>query len=499
MDLSTSIFSDILGRTTGLERPAILGPQACNHGRLLQEAEEIAARLQQHGARSGRVLAVALPHGREHVATLLGVRRTGAVLVPLNPRASIPEKTYILSNSGAEFLLVLGSDAALTEQVKAERVEALGEMALYRLPAASGADVQAQDCLIIYTSGSTGHPKGVVLSEHAISANVRAVSDYLALAPGDRSIVFTPPSWAYALNQLLIHIWVGGAVMPWQNGLLQPEEMLRTASELAITGVQANPTIFEMLLPDTGGPEILLPSVRYVMSAGQPLTSTLARRIQRRFPFARIANVYGCTENAPRVSYNWLPDIIPERSTPWPVGLPIDGTRIRIDAPAGETGEVLVGGASLMRCYLGAARESATRIEDGWFRTRDLGFIDDAGALNIVGRIDNVFGVGHEKVSPEEVEEVICAVAGVREAAVASVPHPILLNVPAVLVATDGEFPAVAQRIRSACTQSLSRSKFPRHIFHVEALPRTGNGKLDRVRVRAEVLRLFGQKAESAA
>lgn len=498
--MAEGVFSEILGRTDALDRPALLGPQACSHGDLLRLVDELSRRLAAHRFGSRKILAAALPNSREHIVTLLAARSAGLVFLPLNPRATPAEKLHVLRDSAAALFVTTGDDRVFAESTGARMLEQIGSLSIYGMPETAGPSLEPEDSVVIYTSGSTSGPKGVVHTDASISANVRAVAEYLALTPDDRCPVFTPPSFAYAISQILTHLWAGGAVLPSSQALLQPGEFLRSTSKAGVTGFQANPTIFEMLLSADDQSWPSFPSVRYLMSGGQPLTSDLVRRLKARFGGARVVSMYGCTENAPRVSYYWLPDSVSDRKTPWPVGRAIAGTRIRVvgsdgsEVAGGTVGEILVGGTSLMRGYLSAPEGLAGRIENGWFKTRDLGFIDGDGELNLVGRLDSVFSVGHEKIVPEEIEDLIGRLPGVRDVAVAPIADRILSQIPAALIVADGDFADVAARVRAACGASLARAKFPRRIFHVSAVPRTSYGKIDRAGVRELAARLAGEK-----
>jgi acyl-CoA synthetase (AMP-forming)/AMP-acid ligase II len=201
--------------------------------------------------------------------------------------------------------------------------------------------------------------------------------------------------------------------------------------------------------------------------------------------------MYGCTENSPRVTYCWLPEAIPDHPAAWPVGRPVAGTSVRIVDGSGKemepnsVGDIVISGTSLMTRYLGQPGLTGQRVADGWFATQDRGFLDERGDLHLVGRADNVFSVGHEKVAPEEVEELIGSVAGVRDVAVGPLPDPILGSITVALVATDGDYQTLLTRIRNACVSRLPRSKQPRRYFRVVDIPRTAYGKIDRSSLRS--------------
>ena len=171
------------------------------------------------------------------------------------------------------------------------------------------------------------------------------------------------------------------------------------------------------------------------------------------------------------------------------VGRAVAGTRLRVEvaggqeASPGQTGEVVVGGTSLMRGYWRDAGATGERLASGWFHTRDLGYLDEDGRLHLVGRESTLINVGNEKVSPEEVEKVLMAASGVDKAAVYGVPDPLLgESVRALVVAAPGASLG-ATDVQTHCRGKISGYKIPRRVRFVESLPETLYGKIDRKRL----------------
>ena len=485
-----TIFDTVLGRETWGDRPAVLGDEACSYGQLLAGAERLAGEISKSGAGPGTRVAIAVPPSRHYATALLAVTRAGGVAVPMNPRATADEKGYMLAHSGAKLLMTdQGSDQ--TRAFTDPTAEAVSDgLRLVSLEPPETASPEKGDWAIVYTSGSTSRPKGVVLGKDAISSNVRAIANDLSLSPGDKSIVFTPPAYTYALSQTLTHLWAGASILFWAHGLMYPAEVLKAVSELRLTGLAANPTSMRMFASLKRAPGQDLGCVRYVKSAGQPLYSAVAREMAALFPEARILCTYGCTENSPRIAHFWLPPEVPDRDGPWPVGRPLPGTDVRVvdgsGAPVadGETGDILIAGASLMRCYWNDPESTREQLSDGWFRSGDLGYFDDQGRLNVVGRTDNIIGVGHEKVSPEEVEAVISKIDGVREVAVGGIADPLLDHAPVALLVLDGEGSPTLDDIMRVCREKLSPPKVPSKLIVVDAIPKTLYGKPDRKAIK---------------
>lgn len=477
----SSIFDDIRANATP-DSLAIVGSEKLSYRTLINEAEEFAAslaRLTQSGTDS---LVCCLPHGRAFVTALLGTRFGNVAFIPISTRIPVAERNRIIADTRSS-LVLLPETAPAPEGYALAALPLPGHIIWYA--SRRHEDLEPGDAVVIYSSGSTGPPKGVVLTEDALSSNVRSVANYLNLTHADRLVAFTPPHFAYAVNQILTHLSVGAAICPWQHGIFNPAGLLEQFAAVEATGIQANPSLLGVLLA-SAAERPPLPHVRYVMSGGQPLTSSLAGAVRRLFPNARIVNMYGCTENAPRISYHWLPEDIPDGILEWPVGKAVDGTILRIfdeqggEAPAGTVGEIGIRGTSLFRTYLGAPQLKDERMQAGWFMTRDLGYLNETGDLVLAGRADNIILVGHEKVSPEEVETLLLTVEGVQDAAVGSMPDASLYQVPVALLVVSVPLDEAEANALRCLTEKLGRAKVPRSFIEVPAIPRTAYGKIDR-------------------
>lgn len=481
-----SVLQEIVERGTTLSSPAVLGVEPLSHAELSARARRLADMLRDLGVQAGDPVALALPQGVVHIVSLLAIRLAGAVIVPVNPLATPAELDHVLEDSGAR-LLLLSPGHSRAEGLAGD--EGVVAVRIDRVSSPLGDDVD----FVIYTSGSTGRPKGVILPQGAFAANIAAVAKFIGLSAQDRTIAFTPPNFALALSQIASHLASGGAVLPMARGLLNPGELLGAVPEFGITGLQLNPGALRtlMALLDDGIPPIQL---RYLLLLGQPVSRAFAATVRQRFAGAELMLGYGCSENAPRVTMRRLREDPADQTEPLHVGSAIEGTEVSIRDEQGkalaadERGEICIRGTSLMRGYLGAEEETARRFVDGWFRTRDLGELDHEGNLRIVGRVDNIMLVGHEKVSPEDIEEQIDKLPGIVESAVCGRADPVYFEVPVALIVAVG--PAPVADVRRHLRVALSRAKQPVRYHQVEAIPRTPYGKIDRVAVKRLVAEL---------
>ncbi len=492
MSLSAvSIYQEILGRTDDGERPAILGREAVRYGDLRLRVNRLVRRLSDAGAGPGARIGLSFDPGAGYLVGLLGIRAAGATAVLFGTSWTPFEQRRCFLSAQPTWMLA-GSEPAVgeTPEAEADCEEAEGRLYRYRhSPAPDASD--PDDAVIIYTSGTTGAPKGVVLPESAISANVRAVAAYLELTGSDSTAVFTPTCYAYAVSQFLTHALAGAGIFPVPSYLRLPMVIPQACSAHRLTGLAANPTSFRIILGLDVPSDWDLGSVRYVMSGGQFLDQRLVSRLCGRFPNTRVVNMYGASENSPRISYHWVEDKGSEDPARfYPVGIPVQGTRMEIRSdedrpvPAREVGEVVVSGTSLMRGYWRDPQSTAAKLRDGWLHTGDLGYLDDMGRLVLTGRASNVINVGNEKVSPEDVERVLLEVRGVAEAGVYGTPDAVTgESVQAKVVVEPGATVDPAA-ILQHCRLMVSSYKVPREIRIVSALPRTLYGKLDRPRLK---------------
>ena len=242
------------------------------------------------------------------------------------------------------------------------------------------------------------------------------------------------------------------------------------------------PSTFALLLERGQLDQHDLSSLRYLTQAGGAMAPALTRRVRAAFPHARLFVMYGQTEASARLTC-----LAPERldDKAGSVGMPIPGVGIRVrrqdgsDAAAGEPGEVWARGDNVMTGYWNAPDATAAVLVDGWLRTGDLGHLDDDGFLWLAGRRCDMIKTGAHRVHPQDVEEVIAELPGVREVAVRGVDDVLLGQVVAAFLVRDGDAPDELA-VKAHCRQRLAGYKIPKQVAFVAELPRTASGKVRR-------------------
>lgn len=476
--MGQTVFEKVLGGSGAA--PFVLGDAPRSYADLRAAAERLAAALKAAGCVQGSRVAVCFDQSFEYAASLFAVWKAGGISVLMSPDWTDHEKARVMAHAETRLALTDGPFLVADEPESAQRLDGL-EAYLHEYAQAETASAQPGDAVLIYTSGTTGTPKGVLLSASAVSANAEAVAEYLGLGPSDRSPVFTPTCYAYSLSQNLSHAYAGAALLPQPSGLMFPQEILLGIAKHGLTGISGTPTIFRILTEMDPEADLDLKSVRYAMTGGQPLTARLVADIVSLLPKARVVNMYGCSENSPRVAYHWADGKAGlDEHGYYAVGRPVKGTELRV----AEDGEVLLRGTSLMRGYWRDPEATAERLKDGWFHTRDLGRVDGEGLLHLAGRQTNIINIGNEKVSPEEVERILLEVPGVREAAVYGAPDALLGETVHARVVLEKGADVPLLTLQRHCREKVSGFKVPRKILVADSIPKTLYGKIDRSKLR---------------
>ncbi|TDB74888.1 hypothetical protein E1264_40550, partial [Actinomadura sp. KC216] len=337
---------------------------------------------------------------------------------------------------------------------------------------------------MLYTSGTSGRPKGVLSTQRNRLWSVAACfTGVLGLDERDRLLWPLPLSHSFS-HVLCLHGVVATGASARILGGFDPGDVLAALRAEPFTVLAGVPAMYHQLVR-AAGPDGFGPGrrPRLCLCAGGVATEALCAAFERTFGKPLIGG-YGCTETSGPVAMNRLSG----RRAPGSAGPPVPGVAIRLVDPAtgkdtgagsGAEGEVWVRGPGVMAGYHGRPAETERRVRDGWYRTGDLGRTDGHGFLTIGGRIGELIRRGGESIAPAEVEEVLRAVPGVADAAVAGRPHEILGEVPvAFLVPDSGGLDAA--RIFAACRERLSYFKVPDALYRVDEIPRSGLGKIER-------------------
>lgn len=459
------------------KHPAVVfGAERLTYAELDRRATMLGRALVYGGIEPGDRVALLAGNSLEFVESVHAVPRAGGILVPLNARLTAEEVEWQLHDSGAKALLCHQPTWPLATKVaSAAGIPALPLPLRRESPPADLRDEIALDDMhsIIYTSGTTGRPKGAMLSFGNFWASAAASAFNLGLDPNDRWLACMPLFHVGGLSILLRSVIYGTTAIV--HPAFDEAAVNRALREDGVSIVSVVATMLQRML-DAG--ELPYPdTVRVVMVGGGPVPKPLLERaLARGLP---VLQTYGLTEAASQVA----------TLTPWEAidhlgsaGKPLGTTRVRIDAPAGEPGEILVSGPTITTGYWGNPEATAAALAGGWLHTGDIGRIDEAGYLYVLDRRDDLIVSGGENVYPAEVESVLLSYPGIRGASVVGVGDDEWGKmVAAAIVADDGVGLAGLQAF---LRERLAAYKVPKLILPVTELPATANGKVQRNKVR---------------
>jgi oxalate---CoA ligase len=463
------------------------------------------------GAGFGRAarIAVVVENGPEAASAFLGVA-SAAVCAPLNPAYGAAEFEFYLRDLRAEAVVVGASlETAVRDVARALGLPVVELVVDEGLPAGmfdlaglknaarapeppSGADV----ALVLHTSGTTARPKIVPLTHGQLGASAGNVAEALGLTSADRCLNVMPLFHIHGLvAALLASIGAGGSVV-CTPGFHQAHvfEWLRTLQPTWMTAV---PTMYQSAIERARRDPSLLGEhqLRFARSSSAPLPLAVLEGVEStlRIP---VVEAYGMTEAAHQIASNPVggvrkPGSVGPAAGPDVTVLDDDGNELE----RGNVGEVAIRGKTVFTGYEANPEANAAAFAGEWFRTGDLGRVDEDGYVFLTGRSKEIINRGGEKVSPLEVDDVLLRHPAVAQVATFAVPDPLLgEEVAAAVVLRDGH--DVDERaLQDFAAQTVAPFKVPRHVVIVSEIPKGPTGKLqramlaDRIQVASPVAR----------
>ena len=501
------------------EHPAIVdGELTLSYAELDEEARTFAAALVASGIEPGDRVSIWSFNSVEWVVAVLGIFRAGAVLVPVNTRFKGSEAADILTRSRARGLVTVtdfldtdylamlegaGADLADLETVVIARGDARGDSVgwpafLARATDDARAEVDRRSAGlgpedpsdILFTSGTTGVAKGVVMT-HGRTLGV--ATDWAAmtgLGPDDRYLMVNPYFHMFGLKAGILACVAAGATMLPQPVFDVDRVLARIGTE-GVTVLPGPPTLYQSLLDHPARGDHDLSSLRVAVTGAADIPVELIGRVDAELPFSFIVTGYGLTEAG--TASATAPDDDAE-TVATTVGRPRPGVELRItdtegrDLPAGEAGEIVLRGPTVMAGYLDDPEATAQTLSpDGWLRTGDLGVVDDRGCLRIVGRIKDMFIVGGFNAYPAEIENALLRHPDIAQAAVIGIPDERLGEVGMAFVVPREGAEVTPEAVIAWSRDQMANYKVPRAVELIDDLPLNATGKVEKNLLRARV------------
>jgi len=501
------------------EKEAICcGRSRFTYGALADRVHRLANGLNRMGiGRDGKV-AVLHPNCHVFMEAYYGAAMIGAALVPINYRLSPREIGFILKDSESRLLIASPEFGDTVEKIRegAEEIPGVlisGEGGSYEKfladstgnpppPVSLGEATLAQ---IYYTSGTTGRPKGVMLTHGNVVSHALGTIAELHLTDSDVWIHVAPmfhlaDAWAtWAVT------WVGGThvIVPH----FEAKTVLEAIEREKVTLTNMIPTMLNLLVnePDVGRYDSS--SLRVLLSGGAPIAPEVVKRIIETFKCDYI-QTYGMTETCPYLTMSILKDHL--KKLPYEdqlryksktgrefIGVELkvvreDGTEVSPDDQ--EVGEIIVRGDIVTQGYWKLPQETQDAIRNGWLYTGDMAVMDREGYVNIVDRKKDVILTGGENVYSTEIEYVIYTHPAVLEAAVVGIPDEKWGEAVKAVVVLRPRQTVTEREIIEFCRGNLAGYKCPKSIDFVDALPKTGSGKIHKKKIRDGYWEGYGKK-----
>ncbi|MDE3735400.1 FadD3 family acyl-CoA ligase [Pseudomonas resinovorans] len=487
-----------------------------SYHRLDQLRRQAARALLALEVQSGERVAIWAPNIHEWIVAAIALQSVGAVLVPLNTRMKGSEAGFILRESGASLLFVIGEflGTDYPALLAGEALPALRTRVCLRGMAegcvswdafmalaeeVSPAELAVRESQVgqhslsdlLFTSGTTGKPKGVMTGH---GQNLRIVRDWSAmvgLRPGDRYLIVNPffHSFGYKAGWLAA-LMRGCCILPQQ--VFDVPAMLERIARERVSVLPGPPTLYQSILAFPERERYDLSSLRVAVTGAASVPVEMVRRMGCELGFETIVTAYGLTEACGFVTICRPGDSAERVATTSGRAFPdvevrcVDGAGQPV--PPGQPGELLVRGYNLMQGYFNDPEATAEAIDaEGWLHTGDIGVLDEGGYLRITDRIKDMFITGGFNVYPAEIEQVILRYPGIAQAAVIGIPDERLGEVAMAFL-----LPAAGQHVDTCdflawCREQMANYKVPRRAQVVEAMPLNAAGKVTKDALRRMV------------
>lgn len=498
--------------TTGSGRPLRYGEAAALAYRWAQA-------MVASGIRVGDRVAIVSPNCSEYLLLYFAASHAGATVVPVNIRLAATELAYVLRDAGPTAVFAEASLRVGLDGIR-ERLPAVRHWISFGEPTARGAgwtDIDRwvaeagdtldlprctpdQDLLQLYTSATTGAPKGAVLPQRALVANVEQISSVLTLSRGDRTLVVAPLFHAGVVPAALAPTFHGSTLVIHSRFVAQ--ETVDALDRDRIDYVLLVPTMIQACLTRIDGDFAGSHRLKFVYYGASPASEGLLQRALTTFRCGFIQS-YGLTEATQAVTFLTPADHergLREGGTLLrSAGKAAPRTELRIvdpqdqELPPGAAGEIVVRGPQVMRGYWNRPEDTANAMRNGWLHTGDIGVIDEEGYLYILDRVKDMIISGGENVYSTVVEQALEQHPDVMEAAVVGLPHPYWGETVHAIVVLKTGVPATtrtAEQIVEACRERLAGFEVPRSVQFVDHLPRNASGKIlkRQLRERAQTM-----------
>ncbi|MFW0756322.1 class I adenylate-forming enzyme family protein [Pseudomonas sp. H11T01] len=492
---ASTLYSAIkqTAESRGLATALVHENRVTTYAELIRQVDLVASYLHDLGLRQGETISAFSQNCPEFAIYFYAAAKLGLVFVPLNFNLTETEIAYILRHCEAKYLFW---DEAAASTMKVD-VSGVGFKPL-QIPEVTLATAECpcdsrinpdSDLVIAYTSGSTGNPKAVAISHRSTLKAALSLIELWDLSDKDTTIVAAPLGFLLGLSTATtVGLLAGMKVVIHRR--FHPAEVLEAFIKHKATVYNGVPTMYSMMLEysEQQDKSFDLSGMRAIISSGAPMPDELLKRFASKFGKS-LQNYYGMTECYPLIG-KYAADPLPLAHGA--VGKIVPGALIYAINPDGKAcaplqeGEFLVKAPSMMTRYHKDPVLTQSVFQDGWFKTGDLGYIDEQGYVYITGRIKDVIIKGGANISPLEVENTLMIHPDVASVAVIGVPDKIYGETPIAYVVKRPGSILDQQTVVAHATTHLAKFKIPSAIIFCLELPVGKTGKVDKNALRKE-------------
>ncbi|WP_181349771.1 AMP-binding protein [Thalassobacillus sp. CUG 92003] len=495
------------------------------YSEVLYETKQFAEYVQQLGLNKGDRVAIMLPNTPQSVIAYYGVLMAGGIVVQTNPLYMERELAYQLNDSGAKMIVCLDilypKVASVKSETELEHVIITGikdylpfpKNLLYPiiqkrqyamvvkpeqshdthlwhhiLQHSSGdftpVDIDPMEdlALLQYTGGTTGYPKGVMLTHYNLVANTQMANNWLYKSKkGEQSVLGILPFFhVYGMTAVMnLSVMMGTKMILLPK--FEPIDVLKTIDKQKPTLFPGAPTIYIALLNHPKLKNYDLSSIEACLSGSAPLPVDVQEKFEK-VTGGKLVEGYGLTETSPVTHSN----LVWGKRVSGSIGIPYPDTDAKIvnledndTAVIGEIGEIAIKGPQVMKGYWNREDDTADVLsEDGWFRTGDIGYMDEDGYFYVVDRKKDMIIAGGFNIYPREVEEVLYELDAIQEVVVAGIPDPYRGETVKAYIVKRQDHEISEEELDAFCRKNMAAYKVPRKYEFRNELPKTAVGKI---------------------
>ncbi|HIO80813.1 TPA: long-chain fatty acid--CoA ligase [Candidatus Poribacteria bacterium] len=459
-------------------------------------SNKVANALKSTGVILGDKVALYCINSPWFVVAYYGILKVGATVVPINLLLNVNEIEYILSNSESKTLIYFDAFEQNVISMK-DRLPHLKNLVVIGQTTDLGArpitdiiadensafaiaevDQEEHVASIIYTSGTTGKPKGAMLTHRNLLHNVNSILQSIDLRDNDIFLTVLPMFHSFGSTVGMNTPIAGGATIIAVPQFM-PDEVEKVIHETQATIFMGVPSMYTIFANIPGNRKPDFSSLRICFSGGAALPAEVMKRFETKYNVP-ICEGDGPTECSPATSIN---PIYGERK-PGSIGKAIPEVQMKIvdqdgnEMSTDEIGEIVVRGENVMKGYFKMPKETAESFFEEWYRTGDMGYVDDEDYFYIIDRKKDMIIVNGMNVYPRMIEEVIYQHVAVLEVAVVPEPDDLHGEVPRAVIALKPQESASKNNILDLCRRNLGRHQIPRIVESVDQLPKSPTGKI---------------------